>query len=370
MIYLDSAATSKPNSEVLREIMPWFIDTYGNASASHEFGFICSKKIDEVRNIIANKLNIDSTDNIYFCSSSSEANTWFYRTLNDNDIPFTVLSIDHIDSILACEDLKHGYGLFNVDNNGLVDLDKLKVFCEELKYEHGFTDYYFCMNLVNSELGVIQEVTKISNIIHSYGYHIFCDLTQAVCHMDINVKNMGIDACTFGSHKIGGIKGCGVLYSSTIEPNILVYGNQENGKNGGTYNVPAIVSLGYALKLDRNNEYIEEIRDYFEEKLNEIPNCYVLCKDVKRINHISDVCFKDIDSDILQTLLGIEEIYVSKGSACSSYEKKKSHVLEAIGMNDDAYSVLRFSFSEENNKEEIDNVIKAIKMHGELCQLM
>ena len=175
MIYLDNAATTKVDENVLKAVMPWFTETYGNASSSHEFGEICNNKIEEVRKQVAKYIG-GKSENVYFCSSSSEANSWFYKDLDYNKEWFAGLQIDHADTIMACKELTHG-SLLTVDNNGMLAEDD---------YDY----HWICFNLVNAEIGVIQNIKKISSVSHKYGCKIFCDLTQAIGHMPINIKEL------------------------------------------------------------------------------------------------------------------------------------------------------------------------------------
>lgn len=355
IINLDKAATTRPNSKVLESIMPYFTDKYYNPSSNYKLAKECKKAIEDSRDIVAKYIGAEFKEIIFTASSSESNNAAIQGYVRKHDCNIICSNIEHID-ILECVDyLSNEVCYYGVDNKGNFNLEELEYYCSSIPNSLVIAQF------VNNEIGVIEDIKKVCEIAHKYNCVVFCDATQAITKFDINVKDLGVDILSFGGHKIHALK-CGVLYiKEGIELVPFVFGHQ-NKLVSGTENTPAIVSVGEVLKLKCNNEYIGNLRDYFEEEILKINGTYINGDLENRICSMSNVCFSGYDSETIQMMLDMEDIYCSRGSACNASSIETSHVLKAIGMESpDIYSCIRFSFDEENTKEEVDYTVEQIK---------
>lgn len=370
-IYLDNAATTAISDEVLTEMLPSFGSEYGNATSSHSFGREATKLVDIARDRIASGINASSSE-IYFTSGGTESNNWaiFGLAMANKDKGNHIITsqIEHHSVLDACKRLeKMGFDVtyLPVDDKGLVSIADL------LHYINEKTILVSIM-AANNEIGTIQNLKTIAKISHEKNIIFHTDAVQAVGAFKIDVKDIGIDAMSLSSHKLHGPKGVGALYVKKkikIDPYILG-GSQENGKRGGTLNVPGIVGFGKAFELTIRdytitNKKLKSLHDYFVSKIQkEIPYTKVNGHYVQRLPGIASITFETIDAEALQMLLDLDGIACSLGSACMSGSTEPSHVLKAIGLSvEDAKSTIRFSFGTNNTKEEIDFVVDKIKSH-------
>jgi cysteine desulfurase len=225
----------------------------------------------------------------------------------------------------------------------------------------------------NSEIGVIQDIHKFSQIAHDNDILFHTDAIQSIKYIDINVKDLGVDLLSFGSHKIYGPKGIGGLYIKRNTPIIPIFsGASEYGLRGGTENTAGIVGFSKAIELlsnTRNERYntVEKLRDFFENKLLEtIKGIKINGDKQKRLPHLTNIYFPKIDNESMLINLDMKGIYASAGSACSALSIEPSHVLIAIGLSkNEAKHSVRFSLSEMNTQDELIKTIDIIKsIHG------
>ncbi len=367
-VYLDNAATTYVSSEVLNEMMPCFNTIYGNSNSLHSFGRDAQAVVDRARDRVAKAINANTTE-IYFTSGGTEANNWAIKGLAHANASkgkhIIVSKIEH-DSILeSCKELeKEGFEVtyLNCDSEGLVSVTDL------LHYIRTDTILVSIM-AVNNEIGTIQSIKTLASIAHDKGAIFHTDAVQAIGHIKIDVKDMGIDALTMSAHKIYGPKGVGALYVRNglhIE-NLIVGGSQERGKRGGTLNVPAIVGFGKAVEIAVrdifvNNQKLKSIRDYFVKNVFEkIDYVKLNGHPFQKVNNIVNLSFEMVEGESVLMLLDMEGIAVSTGSACTSGSLEASHVIKALKVSDEmAHSAIRFSFAKSISKDDVDYVVDTL----------
>lgn len=358
-VYLDNAATT-PLSDSMKEYLVSILDFWGNPSSLHSVGEPAKQIISEARQSVAKFINADSKD-IYFTSGGAASNTMAIRGYySRNDCTILYSSIAH-KSILKCVESYHNSQPLKVDSNGIIDIHDLEEWLDAC-----IDKPFVVIDHANSEIGTIQNIDEIIRITHLYDGIVYLDCTGSIPQIPIDVKALDADMIGFSAHKLGGLKGCGVLYKKkNIDLEPLIYGSQERGLVGGTENILGIASLCKAVE-DYNYSSISSVnRDYvYDYIMNNIPDSYLVGSSIEsgnRLPHNLYMCFKGIEGESLMILLGRDGICVSVGSACSSGELTPSPTLVAIGMNEqDIHSCIRLTFGEEN-KEEIDYVCVKLK---------
>lgn len=378
-LYLDSAATAKPNKEVLEAVMPYLTDNFYNPSSIYSNGVRVRRAIDDARESIAGFINAD-TDEIFFTSGSSESNCWAiqgYLLAGVMDISTTSIVTTKIEhkSIMECVDAMERFGnatyycdvtYLDVDKDGFVNMEQLESVFKD-REEPDYYDIFVSIQLANNEVGTIQNIKAISDVIHKYGSVLHVDATQAFGQIPIDVKAMGIDMLSASAHKLeGGFKGVGLLYKKkNIELQPIIYGSQNDRQRGGTENVAGIV--GFAKAVELASEEMEDKlalsvkRDYFINELTR-NGCKLNGASVHRLpNNINVMLPEGIGSEELLYMLDLDDIQCSAGSACNSHSKKPSYVLKAIGLTDEqAARSVRFTISSDITYEAIDYVVEKI----------
>lgn len=378
-LYLDSAATAKPNKEVLKAVMPYLTDDFYNPSSIYSDGVRVRRAIDNARESIAGFINAD-TDEIFFTSGSSESNCWAiqgYLLAGVMDISTTSIVTTKIEhkSIMECVDAMERFGnatyycdvtYLDVDKDGFVNMEQLESVFKD-REEPDYYDIFVSIQLANNEVGTIQNIKAISDFIHKYGGVLHVDATQAFGQIPIDVKAMGIDMLSASAHKLeGGFKGVGLLYKKKdIEIQPIIYGSQNAGLRGGTENVAGIV--GFAKAVELASEEMEDklalsvMRDYFINELTR-NGCKLNGTSVHRLpNNINVMLPEGIGSEELLYMLDLDDIQCSVGSACNSHSKKPSYVLKALGLTDEeAARSVRFTISSDITYEAIDYVVEKV----------
>ncbi|MBR4270825.1 MAG: cysteine desulfurase [Clostridia bacterium] len=364
-IYLDNAATTPISSEVLNEMMPYLTTNFGNPNSIHSFGRGAKAGIDKARLRVAHALGCNP-DEVFFTSGATESNNWFIREYAHSNSKkgkhIITTKIEHPSVIEPCKKLEQeGYKVtyLDVDQFGLVKIEQL------LDCISADTILIAVMT-ANNEVGTIQNVQAISNIADEHGIAFFTDATQAVGAININMKEMGIEALSFSGHKINGPKGVGVLciQKGVKIASFMLGGEQESGMRAGTSNVAGIVGLGKAVELACrdvavNSKKLREMRDYLIRNIKEKIDVVKLNGHPKqRLPNNVNMSFGMIDGESLTCLLDTCGIAVSTGSACSSGLTSPSHVLQAMGLSQDfVKGAVRFSLGVGVTKTELDYVI-------------
>jgi cysteine desulfurase len=382
-IYLDNHATTRMDPRVFETIRPYFLDVFGNAaSRNHSFGWEAEEATDKARKQIADLIGATSKE-IVFTSGATESNNLAIKGVAEmyaergNHI-ITVVT-EHKAVLDTCKHLeKRGARVtyLPVGQDGLVDLDQLR---------DAITDKTILISIMyaNNEIGVVQPIAEIGRIAKEKGVLLHSDAVQAVGKIPVNVISDNIDIMSLTGHKIYGPKGCGALYVRRRNPRVQLTaqmdgGGHERGMRSGTLNVPGIVGLGAACELC-GREMAEEsarlrgLRDYLKGRLmNELDEVYVNGSLEHRLPHNLNISFAYVEGESL--LMGINDIAVSSGSACTSATLEPSYILKALGAGDDlAHSSIRFGLGRFTTKEEIDyaadKVVDVVRKLRELSPL-
>jgi cysteine desulfurase len=364
LIYFDNASTTKIDNEVLRTMLPYFTDHYGNASSSHGFGLKIKQEVVDATAKVAQLINSKSKEIVFTSGATESINTILKGVSNLNRSQIITVSTEHsavLDTCQFLEDQGVDIVYLSVQKNGLIDI-------EDLKKSINNHTLMVCVMLVNNETGVIQPIKEISKIAHEFGALVFTDATQAVGKIDVDVIDLDVDFMAFSAHKFHGPKGIGCFFIK--EKSIKRFtpyihgGGHQNGLRSGTLNVSGILGLGKACEIaaDSSEELkkVSELRDLLENELLTIAGSFVNGDVKNRVYNITNICFPDIDANIVIGMLS--NICVSNGSACSSALIESSYVLKSMGLSDkEAFSSIRFSLSKYNSKEEVIIVVKRIK---------
>ena len=363
-VYLDNAATTKLSEDHINYLNNVMREYWGNPNSHHSVGDKARILVEESRDIIADFIGAES-DEIVFTPSGSAANTLgIKKYIEDQKVAVCTLysPIAHKSIIKCCESLRWVIPL-NIEKNGMVKLGTLQYVVKTLK-KIGHSSLVV-VDYANSEIGTIQDVKNIIDIVHKYGGVVYLDCTAAIPSIKIDVKELDADMIGFSGHKLGALKGVGVLYKKkSIDLSPIIYGAQESGLVGGTLDVLGIASLGYALKnYDYSKHDCLEKRDYLLSKISEIIDDFSLVGGLcNRLYSNLNIMFKGVESARLIQMLDSNGIQISSGSACNSGTSLPSYVLKAIGLSDyEAQCCIRISLSGEETYEQLDYV--AQKLH-------
>lgn len=377
-IYLDNNATTKTDEEVVKAMMPYLLDNYGNPSSIYKIGRENKKVVEDSREKIAKILNCEPNE-IYFTSGGSESDNTAIRGIaysyKNKGNHIITSKIEHPAVLETCKQLeKEGFEVsyIGTDENGIVDLEELK---KEIKQATTLITIMFA----NNEIGTLQPIKEIGEIAKKNNIIFHTDGVQAVGSVLIDVKELNIDSLSLSAHKFYGPKGIGVLYvrKGIKFEKIVNGGHQERNKRAGTENVSGIVGLAKAIELayqnlEENNKKIKELRDYYVEQVKEkIPYIKINGDMEKRLPGNSNISFRFIEGEGLLLNLDLKGICASSGSACTSGSLDPSHVLLAIGLpHEIAHGSLRISIGKYNTKEEIDYLVEnLVEIVGRLREM-
>lgn len=368
LIYLDNAATTMPYPEVIDVMVKSMNEQWGNPSAQYEFGDISRQVIENVREQIAKDINA-SPDEIIFTSGASESNSLAICGYLDRnkDAELWTTNLEHA-SIKKIVDEKYTNAhILRNDKFGFVNIDRDVEHFASICSSFSKSKHLFSVGAANGEIGTIQNVQEIGLKIHELGGVFHTDATQLFPERRIDVQELNIDMMSVSSQKLHGPKGVGFLYvKNGVELNPIIYGSQENGMRGGTYNTPAIAGMGKALEMTRSSDStscVSEMRNSLLHKLLQISGVSLNGAEPgqsRLANNIS-ICIDGVSAEMLVTLCSLNGVYISKGSACQSYEKTPSHVLKAIGLTDEnAFNTIRITLDASNTKSQIENAMSII----------
>jgi cysteine desulfurase len=369
-IYMDNHATTPLDPRVLDAMMPYLTDRFGNAaSRNHKFGWEAEEGVEEARKQIAALIGADPRE-IVITSGATESDNlaikgvaWMYREKGDHIITCVT---EHKAILDPCKHLeKEGFRVtfLPVATNGLVDLDDLR---------KAITDKTILISIMsaNNEVGVIQDVKEIGKIAREHGVLFHTDAVQAVGKIPVDVQKDNIDLLAISAHKIYGPKGVGALYVRRRNPRVQLSaiidgGGHERGMRSGTLNVPGIVGLGAACEIAQKEMATESVRlgklrdrlkAGLEAKLDEV---FVNGSVEHRLPNNLNMSFAYVEGESL--LMGINDIAVSSGSACTSATLEPSYVLKALGVGEDlAHTSIRFGLGRFNTEEEVDYVANRV----------
>ena len=375
-VYFDNAATTRLDEDVLKEMMPYLTNKYGNASSIYKLGRESRKAVEDAREKIAEAINAEPEE-IYFTSGGSESDNTILRGIaysyKEKGNHIITSKIEHPAILETCKQLeKEGFEIsyVGVDKNGIINLEELENLIKE-------NTILISIMFANNEIGTIQPVEEIGKIAKRHNIIFHTDAVQAVGSVKIDVKQMDIASLSMSAHKFYGPKGIGALYvkKGIRFQKLINGGHQEKNKRAGTENVPAIVGMGKAIELayehlDEHTDRIKELRDYYIDEIQKrIPDIIVNGDMNKRLPGNANISFKNVDGEAMLLNLDLKGICASAGSACSSGSLEASHVLLAIGVPADvAHSSLRVSIGKYNTKEEIDYLIDSLVEIIKLCK--
>ncbi len=360
-IYLDNAATTPPDSEILQKMLPYLGDCYGNADSPHGVGRKAMVAVDNARDTVAECLHAKPNE-IYFTSGGTEADNWAIlggarAKKAEGKTHVLISSIEHHAVLYAAETLKkEGFEVeqIPVKDGGRVALNAIKSLLRP-------TTALVCVMRVNNETGVVQPIQEITALAHSVGALMFTDCVQAAPHERIDVKKWGVDLLSLSSHKLHGPKGCGALYiKSGVKVEKLVGGGeQERGMRGGTLNVPAIVGFAAALKktvakMDETAAKMAGLQALFLQELAGLDGIFVNGAGEEKIPAVLSLRVSGVQNDTLLYRLDLQKVCIAAGSACASASVKPSHVLMAMGLTEEqARQTVRVSFGSQNTEDEV-----------------
>lgn len=369
LIYLDHAATTAVHPDVLKEMLPYFTDKFGNPSSVYGFAANNKNKLTEARETIAGALGA-KPEEIYFTAGGSESDNWALKCTAEaygvHGGHIITTKIEHHAILHTCKYLQNrGYDVtyLDVDENGLVDLNTLEAAIRP-------DTFLISIMFANNEIGTIEPIKEIGEIAHRHGILFHTDAVQAFGQIPIHVDGMNIDMLSASGHKFNGPKGIGFLYiKKGLKLKSFIHGGQqERGRRAGTENVPGIVGIAKACEIamaemEERMKKETELRDYLIERiLKEIPYTRLNGHSKKRLPNNVNISFQFVEGESILIMLDMVGICASSGSACTSGSVDPSHVLLAIGLPQEiAHGSLRLTIGYENTKEEMDTVVDNLK---------
>lgn len=370
MIYADNAATTKLSMRAFEAMKPYLIEDYANASQPYSFSRKAKTAIKDARKDIAECINAEP-EHIFFTSGGTESNNWAIKNFaSQNHIHYIITStIEHHAVLNACKDTSHNsvHILLPVDKHGYVVPSELeKLLSTPRKVIDSDESRLVSVMLANNEIGTIQNIKELSEIAHRFGVCFHTDAVQAIGHIPIDIKDLGVDMLSASAHKFNGPKGIGFLYSknSMLRP-FHCGGSQEFGMRAGTENIPAIVGMAEALKwnienLENNMKHLKKLTYVFYKNLTDVD--FIINGSKKdRLPGNINISIKGKSGESLLHLLDLKGIMISTGSACDSVNTQISHVIKAIKVPEDyAEGTIRISFGHENTEYEAEFIAKTI----------
>lgn len=372
-VYCDCAATTKPYLEVLNSVVDTMDLYYGNPSSEHTEGTKAGDLLRKSRHSIAKNLGAKDSE-IYFTSGASEANNWAIRGAIEagkkNGKNFVITSefehhsiLNTLKALFETEDIHPLY--VRPDKDGYIDPADI----EKLLNEYAGKVALVSIMAVNNEIGTIQPIYVIADICKTYGVLFHVDATQAIGHIDIDVRAYGMGMMSFSGHKFHGPRGIGGLYvRSGVElPSLICGGKQERGRRAGTENLPGIAGMATALELCKLSMpddivFVTEVRDRIAKELLTIEGVHLNGSLDAHVPGILNFTFDGVEGESLLLMLDSYGVCVSAGSACATGSLEPSHVLRAIGLTkEQAMCSIRLSFDELLTDAEADYVVDTIK---------
>ena len=377
-IYLDYSATTPVDPRVAQKMIPFLTEQFGNAaSRSHAFGWEAEKAVEEAREHVAALLNADPKE-IIWTSGATEGNNLaikgaanFYKGKGKHIVTMKTEHKAVLDTVRELE--RQGFVATYLDpqQNGLLDLDKFKAALRP-------DTVLVSVMMVNNEIGVIQPIAEIGEICRTKGIIFHCDAVQAAGKIPIDLQKLKADLLTVTAHKVYGPKGIGALYVRRkprvrIEPQIHG-GGHERGLRSGTLPTHQIVGMGEAFRIAKlemaaESERIRSLRDRLLAGFKDLEEVYVNGDMQRRIPGNLNVSFNFVEGESL--IMGIKDVAVSSGSACTSASLEPSYVLRALGRSDElAHSSIRFTIGRFTTEEEIDYAVRLLRSKiGKLREL-
>ena len=365
-IYMDHAATTSTDVEVVEAMKPFFTQKYGNPNSIHSFGQEAREAVEEAREKIARLIGANPSE-IVFTAGGTEADNYAIKGIawaNQKKGNHIITSqIEHHAVLHSCQFLeKHGFKVtyLKVDKYGLIDPEDVK---------KAITDQTILVTIMhaNNEIGTIEPIKEIGKIVKEAGIYFHTDAVQTTGHIPIEVNDLGVDMLSISGHKLYGPKGVGALYlrKGTKIVNLIDGGAQEKNRRAGTENVTGMVGLGKAVELAEKRlaggevDKVVKLRDkLITGIMDQIENVRLNGHSTKRLPGNVNICFEFIEGESMLLNLDMKGVAASSGSACTSGSLEPSHVLLAIGLPPEiAHGSLRLTLGKDNTEEDIDYVI-------------
>ncbi len=370
-VYMDNNATTYMKKEVLDAMLPYYTDIFGNASSKfYKVGRDAEQALYKLRESVAKNIGAANVNEIYFTGSGCEADNWALKGIamaNKGKRNHIITSkIEHHAVLHTCEYLeKHGFEVtyLDVDQYGVVSPEAV---------ESAITENTILISIMtaNNEIGTIEPIKEIAEVAKKNKIIFHTDAVQAIGHMPINVRDLGVDMLSLSAHKFHGPKGVGMLYvrNGVKIDNLIHGGGQERGKRAATENLAGIAGLAKALEiavndLDGNVKKMTRLRDKLINGIQEkIPYCRLngATGDNRLCNNVN-FSFKYVEGESILMMLDMKDVAASSGSACASGSLDPSHVLLAIGLpHEIAHGSLRLSVGDDTTDEDVDYVLEVL----------
>lgn len=363
-IYLDNAATTYMYPEVIEAMWPYYSREFYNPSAGYTDSKRVRNKIEQCREIIAEKIGAGRSE-IFFTSGGTESNNWVCNDARRRRVHVISTTIEHKAMLNPLSEYKQNGGkvtLLSPDDKGVVSVQSIK---RAITYQTGLIS----VMMANNEIGTIEPIEKIGHLAKEYGIIFHSDGVQAFGHIPINVDTLNLDMLSVSSHKFHGPKGVGFLYvrkDTGVKP-MIFGGSQEHNMRAGTENVPGIVGMTTAAEISCKNmehtaRYLTKIRNHIAKRLKELVPDIIFngSMDNRLPNNIS-FSVRGINAQSVLVLLDMEGIYASAGSACSGLSEEVSHVLKAINLDEEcAMGTIRITMDESITINKAERVVQII----------
>ena len=370
-VYLDNASTTPMDPSVFEAMRPWFMECFGNAaSGTHLYGWEARDAVEEARGQVAALIGAGANE-VVFTGGATESVNLALKGIAERHgfkgVHIVTCVTEHravLDVCAHLESMGCEITRLEVDGMGCIDLGALEA---AMRPETRLVALMFA----NNETGVLHPMQEVSEITGRHGVPLFCDATQAVGKVEVDVSRQGIDLMAFSAHKFHGPKGVGALFvRKGADHNKPVAqmdgGRHERGYRSGTLNVPGIVGMGAAARLCRRlmaveRERILGLRDLLERRLLGIPGSRLNGHPTRRLHNVSNLCFEGVEGKSIAISLS-RELAVSNGSACSSLVQEPSHVLRAMGLEDgQARASFRFSMGRYTTAAEVETAVRLME---------
>lgn len=367
MIYLDNNSTTPLLPEAWEAMQPYFLTSWGNPSSSYRFGAQVKIRVEDAREQVASLIGAEANEVLFTSSATESNNSGIDAALRANPDKSHIVtsSIEHSAVLNYCKSAEQkGYKVsyLKVGMSGAVNIDELSQVITE-------NTAVVSIMWANNETGVINPMGKIAAICKSRGVLLHCDAAQAVGKVKVDLSELQINYLTISAHKMYGPKGIGALFIKKGTPfeAMVIGGRQENGRRGGTENVPAIIGFGKAAEvaqaqLGKRNESVSRLRDALESRIKEeIPSLKIYGQNSERLPNTTNIGFDGVDSDAMVAYLDTNGICVSSGSACMTQAPTPSHVILAMTQSRErANEALRLSLSHLNSEKEMEVVAEKL----------
>lgn len=368
-IYLDYAATTPISADVYKKMLECYTKYNGNNSSLYKMGREADAELEDAREKVAKAIGAEPSE-IYFTSGGTESNNWAIKGIarankaKGNHI--ITSAIEHPSILESCKELeKEGFEVtyVPVDENGVIDYASI------IK-SIGPKTILISIMMANNEVGTLEPIRAIAELAKQNNVYFHTDAVQAVGSININVKELGVDALSISGHKFYGPKGIGALYikKGTKIDKFMAGGRQERNMRAGTVNVPLCAGLGVAIEkattdLEEKTKNIRIVRKYFQKKLSEaVHNISLNGHPTQRLANNCSITFEGAEAEAVVMMLDSVGICASTGSACESGSSKPSHVLVAMGKDIEyVRSTVRFTFGEGITKEDVDDAVEKIR---------